>query len=224
MRAGPRALGCTGQGAEPPTGRPGSPSPPQAHGPPPARCGSRLSHPRLSRPRLFFWKLCSPPPRPEALTIFLASPVSAPFPPPAARRARVPYHRHPPPAPSGGTPAVPFPTVIPEGIPGPRIFPLATWGVGRSLALNFLQALDGVGGWGGTPHHHHHHSCNCGGGSPAFPESEQRGGLGTPLSDRGGAGSLGFVWLGRSVFPSSTIPSLPRDPRPPPTLRKSPSP
>lgn len=41
----------------------------------------RLSHPRVSRPRLFFWKLCSPspPPRPEVLAVFLAALVSAPF-------------------------------------------------------------------------------------------------------------------------------------------------
>lgn len=54
---------------------------------------------------------------------------------------------------SRGTLAVPFPTVIPEGIPGPCLgrgfSPLATWGTGRSQAMNFLLGLGHTsGGWG----------------------------------------------------------------------------
>lgn len=61
--------------------------------------------------------LHSPPPRPEALAVFLASLVSAPSPPhpPPGQPAR-----DLPPCTPRGTPAIPFPTVIPEGIPGFR--------------------------------------------------------------------------------------------------------
>lgn len=54
--------------------------------------------------------------------------------------------------------AVPFPTVIPEGIPGHCLgrgfSPLATWGAGRSQAMNFLLGLGHTSGnWTkfGTP-------------------------------------------------------------------------
>lgn len=66
--------------------------------------------------------LRSPPPRPEVLAVFLASLVSAPslLPLPAQDL---------PPCTPRGTPAIPFPTVIPEGIPGRR------WGHGFSRWL-----------------------------------------------------------------------------------------
>lgn len=51
-----------------------------------------------------------------------------------------------------GTLAIPFPTVIPEGIPGHSLGRgfslLATWGAGRSQAMNFLLGLGHTsGGW-----------------------------------------------------------------------------
>lgn len=105
----------------------------------PAR-SHRLSHPRVSRPRLFFWKLCSPLSSPQAgsaHSIFSLSgfrPFPCPPHPPAGDRANAsrrgprsyPPHRH-----SRGDSRLP---------PEPRIFPLATWGTGRSPAVNFLLA------------------------------------------------------------------------------------
>lgn len=55
---------------------------------------------------------------------------------------------------SRGILAVPFPTVIPEGIPGPCLgrgfSPLAAWGTGRSQAMNFLLGLGHTSGGGGV--------------------------------------------------------------------------
>ena len=75
----------------------------------------RLSHPRVSRPRLFFWKLCSPFPSPSAGSARCIFSLSGfrPFPPGQPARDL-------PPCAPRGTPAIPFPTVIPEGIPGFR--------------------------------------------------------------------------------------------------------
>ena len=87
--------------------------------------------------------LHSPPPRPEALAVFLASLVSAPSPPPPPPR---PARPGPAPLHPAGDPGHPLPHRHSRGdsrlSPRPRIFPLATWGAGRSPALNFLLSWD----------------------------------------------------------------------------------
>lgn len=94
-----------------------------------------LTPPRFPSPLVFLeTALRSPPPRPEVLAVFLASLVSAPFPPAAGLRLA--------PQRPAGYPGHPLPHPHSRGdsrpLAGPRIFPLATWGAGRSPALNFL--------------------------------------------------------------------------------------
>lgn len=125
---------------------------PRVHGPSPPT-GSHT--PAFPVPACFSGNsaLSSPPPRPEVLAIFLASLVSAPFstpaPNPRVHRTwlRVPRdlsrplpHRH-----SRGDS---------RHCLGRGFSPLATWGAGRSQAMNFLLGLGHTNGnWTklGTP-------------------------------------------------------------------------
>lgn len=120
---------CDGHG--PPTGRPAHAQSHQARtraagtrtpARPRTRTGSHT--PAFPVPACFSGNsaLRSPPPRPEVLAVFLASLVSAPS------LLLLPAQDLPPCTPRG-TPAIPFPTVIPEGIPGRR------WGHGFSRWL-----------------------------------------------------------------------------------------
>lgn len=107
----------------------------------------RLSHPRVSRPRLFFWKLCSPfpsPRGPEVLAVFLASLVSAPFslPPSAARGGRAPLEQAR--SPRGGTQAAPFPPSFHRGFPaaaGAADFPAGYVGRGEESRRELPSSL-----------------------------------------------------------------------------------
>lgn len=118
---------------------------PRVHGPQLARAlAPALTPPRFPSPLVFLETLLSVPlpPRPEALAVFLASLVSAPFP------LGLPARDLPPLRPAGD-PGRPLPHRHSRGdsrpSPEPRIFPLATWGAGRSPALNFLQGWDAGG-------------------------------------------------------------------------------
>ena len=114
---------------------------PRVHGPQLARAlWPALTPPRFPSPFVFLETAQrSPPPRPEALAVFLASLVSAPFP------LDLPAQDLPPCAPQGD-PGRPLPHRHSRGDSRPslvpRIFPLATWGAGRSPALNFLLGWD----------------------------------------------------------------------------------
>lgn len=82
--------------------------------------------------------LRSPPPRQEVLAVFLASLVSAPF---LLFSPAQDWPQRP-----AGDPGHPLPHRHSRGDSRPplglRIFPLATWGAGRSPAMNFLLAWD----------------------------------------------------------------------------------
>lgn len=116
----------------------------RAHAPLLARAlAPALTPPRFPSPLVFLETLLSVPlpHRPEVLAVFLASLVSAPSLLP--RRAR-----DLPPCTPRGTPAIPFPTVIPEGIPGRRWatdFPVGYVGSGEESCPELPPGLGRLG-------------------------------------------------------------------------------
>lgn len=184
------------------------------------RALARLSHPRVSRPRLFFWKLCSPFPSPSAGSARRIFSLSGfrPFPPRSARPGPAPLR-------PAGDPGHPLPRRHSRGDsrppPGPRIFPLATWGTGRSPARTSFwaappEAWSAEGGGRAL-------RSEGGGAAARTPGAERGGGLETrpPGSEPGGRGS----WvpavrasLGGRPCPAQSAPSSLSECRPIPSV------
>lgn len=101
-----------------------------------------LTPPRFPSRLVFLETLLSVPlpPRPEVFTVFLASLVSAPSP-------LLPAQDLPHPQCPGGTPAIPFSTVIPEGIPGCH----SGHGFSRWLRGEWGGTQPLTSSWTGTP-------------------------------------------------------------------------